>query len=263
MTYGVELINNYGYQVATINDVNYILRASGQINNSQFSNYGANDISVLSMDVNHMEAPILFHSGNGPNQRLTTVPGGAGNAGRFLIQGQPIPKKTFEVYKWWNLDCGTIQYYIFDRWIPPERSNYGVQIFDGGGGIIFDGGWNFMKLVDVMWVDPGFPNYSGSEAGFNRQYIGGLPGGDLAVAMPNVRYWSHSGFAEFGWRLGECANLDAGNTQILTSLCMTYKHLDMIPEGSRWASQSSRSQIMIADVSQLPKTYNPVAISSY
>ncbi|MFP1463026.1 hypothetical protein ACLB1E_22235 [Escherichia coli] len=90
------------------------------------------------------------------------------------------------MFKWWNINIGTVQYYIFDKWIPPERSSYGMQLFDGSGGIIFDSGWYFLKLRDVKWLEPQYPNHSGHESGSNWSNVGHVSDdvNNTALSMP-------------------------------------------------------------------------------
>lgn len=256
--YGVELINDYGYQVANMNDVNYIFRASGQIHNGQFQ-YRENAYNAISMMVGHMNCPLVFFKPMASNQRITQRPGINLLYPDFINSGQFIQNdwKSIDVYKWWNIDMGSVQYYIFDRWIPPERSSYGIQIFDPSGNIIFDSGWKFLKLRQVNWLDPGFPNHAGNGNGANWTQVGYAGAGNLAVSMPHPRgYIIPTG--SFGTLTAECVHLDANNN-IFVSLIPVGNYLDMAPSAG-WVDTHMRTQVMIADVSDLPTTYNPVTV---
>ena len=259
MSYGVELINDHNYVVANSSDVNYVFRSSGTISDSDFFNHlGSSDASFCSMDVSEFNCPLIFFKSVDSNQRLSTVPGSGLTAGMLTPPGYALDK-TIDVYKWWNLSIGTVQYYIFDKWIPPERSTYGMQIFDSGGGIIFDSGWRFLKLKKVIWLDPQYPNHSNQEGGSNWTNIGSVGDGDLAIAMPTPRFWDYYGLGTgSGQRLSECVHLDQDNN-VLISLVVFGNYLDS-PPATGWASINARSQVMIADVSGLPTSYNPVVV---
>lgn len=242
MTYGVELINDYGYSVTSMDDVNYVLRRSGTISNSQF-NSGAGTIpSSMFMDLSSCNSPLVFFKSITAAQRLSQIPEMTRSSG-----------KAIQIFKWWNLNIGTIQYYVFDRWIPPERSNYGLQINDAAGNIIFDGSWHFLKLKKVVWLDTGFPNHNGHASGANWTNIGNAGTGNLAIAMPISRSYIYSA-GVFGHITYECVHLDeAGN--MFCSLIDGGEFLDVTaPYGY---VGNMRSQVMVADVSNLPTTYNP------
>lgn len=256
--YGVELVNQYGYQIANMNDVNYVFRSSGQIANWQFGNHG-DAYTGLSMITSGMNCPLVFFKPMAANQRITQRPGcnllypDIIGAGAYI--GEDL--KSIDVYKWWNIDMGTVQYYIFDRWVPPERSRYGIQIFDPSGAIIFDSGWKFLKLRQVTWLDPGYPNHAGNGNGANWTQVGSAGWGNLAVSMPHPRaYIIPTG--SFGTMCGECVHLDGANN-IFVSLLPTGNFLDMAPPQG-WVDNVMRTQVMIADVDGLPTTYNPVEI---
>lgn len=256
--YGVELVNQYGYKVATMEDVNYVLRSSGQISNGQFASH-PNTYNAISMMVGGMNAPLVFFKPMAANQRITQRPGLNMLYPDFMGANTQIDEswKSIDIYKWWNINIGTIQYYIFDRWIPPERSKYGCQIFDPSGAIIFDSGWKFLKLRKVIWLNPGFPNHAGNNNGANWTNIGSAGAGNLAVAMPHPRsYIIPTGV--FGFMTAECVHLDASNN-VFVSLIPTGEFMDMAPSAG-WVDNVMRTQVMIADVAGLPTSYNPVKI---
>lgn len=258
MSYGIELVNDYGYQVATMNDVNYVLRSAGQITNSQFKSVSSSSYVGISMMVGAMNAPLVFFRSMNADARLTQKPGTNLLYPDFAPAGfkTTTANVSIDVYKWWNKNIGTVQYYIFDRWIPSERSSYGMQIFDQSGGIIFDSGWKFLKLRKVIWLDPGYPNHANHTSGANWTNIGSAGSGTLAVCMPHPRpYIIPTGV--FGYMTYECIHLDANNN-VFCSLIPTGEYLDMAPQQG-WVG-SMRSQVMIADVDGLPTTYNPVTI---
>ncbi|EDA0234948.1 hypothetical protein F8745_22975 [Salmonella enterica] len=253
--YGIELRNDRNFVVADSENLNFVLRSAGRINNGQFfeGNY-QNPVSWAYMDLSGFNCPLIFIKSQNADQRVAIVPGAAD------FQGEKSPLyKYFIVAKWWNKNVGDLQYYIFDRWVPPERSDYGIQMFDGGGNITFDSGWNFLKLRNVLWLDPGYPNHAGSEQGENWTNIGNAGPGNLALSMPLPRAWDfYGGGAGGGYRLYECFHLDGVNN-VFISLVAYGVYLDM-PPPTGWAHAGTRSQVMIADVSGLPVTLNPVPI---
>ncbi|MBV4366305.1 hypothetical protein [Erwinia phyllosphaerae] len=255
--YGVQLINDKNYVIANASDVNYILRSSGQINNSQFPTNTGGYYSRVYMDLSAFNNPIIFFRPMTAEQRVACIPG----INDFQTAGS-VTQKRATVLKWPNKDIGTLQYYIFDRWIPPERSEYGMQIFDATGGIIFDTGWNFMIVRAVKWLDPGYPNHDTTDPdGGNWTNLGALGSGNLAVSLPNPRGWIYTGWSTFGVMLYECVHLTGSDNQAVVSLVPRGEYLDMVPAGG-WAHENTRSQMMIVDVSQSPVSYNPVRIEN-
>ncbi|EHR8375599.1 hypothetical protein K5Y94_005157 [Escherichia coli] len=255
--YGIELINDYGLKVADTEDINYVLRSAGQFSNSNFYSY-ANSTSSISLMTTGMNCPLLFMKMNSSNARLTQKPGVNKLSPDYINPGTTIAQTSIDVFKWWNLDIGTIQYYIFDKWTPPERSDYGLQLFDRSGNIIFDAAWHFLRLRDVKWLDPTYPNHTSHESGSNWENVG-LVTSDVsnsALSMPVGRGWTESSM-QGGYYYHECCHLDsAGNLYI--SIIPTGIYLDLAPSGG-WAG-SMRTQVMIADTTGLPVSYNPVEI---
>ncbi|HFE3440732.1 TPA: hypothetical protein ACF3I9_002138 [Klebsiella aerogenes] len=251
--YGVQLINKYNMTVATADDVNYTLVSSGQLYQGSF--YDFQGAKSLKIDVTGLNAPLLFLVMDSNNKRLSQIP--ACSSGSRLNAGDGAWTKYIQVYKWGNLNFDYVQYYLFDRWIPPERSTYGLQIFDGGGGIIFDGGWNFLKIRDVIWMDPGYPNHANDVNGSNWTMVGNVGGGNWALSMPFAREWTYYD-GVYSYRLNECSHTDgAGN--IFCSLVKTGDYYDIYPYND-WIHRM-RSQIMVCDVTGLPNTLNPRALS--
>lgn len=242
--FGLQLINDYNLTVASMDDVNYTLRRSGTITNSEFSSGGPNVPSSMFIDVEGMNCPIVFFKSTSSSQRISQIPSYNPGTNRQQIN----------IYKWWNLNIGTMQYYIFDRWIPPERSDFGIQIFDGSGSIIFDGGWKFLKLRDVIWLDPGYPNHQSHGSGANWSNVGNVGTGDLSVAMPICRKYVYMGGSTFGNLMGECVHMTPSG-DVFCSVVDLGQFLDA-PIGEGFVG-GMRSQVMIADVSNLPTSYNP------
>lgn len=245
MSYGVELINNYGYQIATMNDVNYVLRSAGQIYDRQFYGHGRQGaICFLNMVLAGFNAPLVFFRPVTAEARISQTP--------ELRNNVPC----LNVKKWWNKSVGALQYFIFDRWIPPERSTYGMQIFDAAGSIIFDSGWRFLKLKKVIWLNPGFPNHAGAMSGSNWTNIGNAGPGALAVSMPLARGYIYRA-SVFGYYCTECVHLDARNN-VYCSLIQAGEFLDQTV-GFGFTGKM-KSQVMVADITGLPTTYNPVPV---
>lgn len=252
--FGIQLINKYNLTVATLDDVNYTLVSSGQLFNGSFSDFGG--AKQLRMDVNGLNAPLLFLVMDTNTKRLSQLPSCV--TGTRMNAGDRVDQKFIQIFKWHNLNFDYVQYYLFDRWIPPERSDYGLQIFDSSGAIIFDGGWNFLKLKDVIWMDPGYPNHSNDTGGSNWTNIGNIgTGSNIALSMPFAREWTfYDGI--YSYRLNECCHSD-GSGNIFCSLVLTGDYLDIYPYND-WVHRM-KSQIMICDTTGLPNTLNPRAIS--
>ncbi|WP_332834569.1 hypothetical protein [Escherichia coli] len=255
--YGIQLINDYGLTVADAEDVNYVLRSAGQFSNGHFIS-GGNTTSAISLITTGMNSPLLFLKMNTNNSRLTQKTGVNKLSPDFVNPGTYISVTSIDVFKWWNINIGTVQYYIFDKWIPPERSSYGMQLFDGSGGIIFDSGWYFLKLRDVKWLEPKYPNHSGHESGSNWSNVGHVSDdvNNTALSMPLGRGWIESSL-QGGYYYNECCHLD-GNGNLYISIIPTGVYLDISPTGG-WVG-SMKTQVMVADVSGLPTNYNPVEI---
>ncbi|EEM1821273.1 hypothetical protein GKA92_24580 [Salmonella enterica subsp. enterica] len=246
--YGIELRNDRNFVVADPDNLNFVLRSAGRINNSEFSEGNAqNPVSWVFMDLSGFSCPLIFIKSSNAEQRVATVPGCAD----FLPSGYAL-QKYFIVAKWWNKNVGDLQYYVYDRWIPPGRSKYGIQMFDQGGNITFDSGWDFLKLRRVLWMDPGYPNHQNDASGSEWTNIGSAGPGNLALSMPVPRAYDSRGF-----RLYECFHLDAANN-VFVSLVGYGVYLWGGPNPG-WA-HNMRSQVMVADVSGQPVTLNPVPI---
>ncbi|AFJ47128.1 hypothetical protein EBL_c20370 [Shimwellia blattae DSM 4481 = NBRC 105725] len=160
------------------------------------------------------------------------------------------------VMKWWNKHIADIEYFIYDIWTPPERSAFGIQMFNSGGGIIFDSGWNFLMLTSVKWLDPGYPNHAHHNSGANWTPVGHMGHGQLALSLPNPRGWVEPGGLTVGWFLQECFHLQ-GNDAFIS----------LVPRGmyfwgapKRGWTNNMRTQLMAADVSAMPRNYHPVKI---
>lgn len=251
--YGVRLINKYDITVANESDLNLTLRSSGQITNAQFAGGTYDQRRVLNLS--GFNCPIVFIKSSTPDQRVSVVPGNSWSAGSTSM--------SFQVMKWHNKNVGTLQYYIYDLWTPPERSDYGMQIFDErgkeGGGIIFDSGWHFMRLRAVKWMDPGYPNHSAQDpAGANYQTVMNLPpSGNYALAMPAPRSYVYATWGAFGVFLYECFHYNDSTGDVNISLVPFGDYLDM-PPTTGWASADSRSQVMVLDTTGVPTNYNSI-----
>ena len=254
--YGIELSNNQDFVIANSNDVNYVLRSAGQLTNSQFVSQGQY-FSRAFMDLSPYNCPLVFFKPMTPDQRISLIPG----ANYFLTPGN-ITQKQATVLKWANKNIGNVQYYIFDRWIPPERSEYGMQIFDSNESIIFDSGWNFMMVRSIKWMDPGYPNHDSSDPdGANWTNLGAVGSGNIAISLPNPRGWIYSGWSTFGVMLYECVHLTGSDNQVVVSLVPRGDYLDMAPQQG-WSHANTRSQLMAVDVSRLPTSYYPTTITN-
>ncbi len=255
--YGVQLINDKNYVVANASDVNYVLRSSGQINNSQFPTSASTYYSHMYMDISGFNNPIIFFKPMTSDQRVSCITG----VNDFQVPGSQTMKRS-TVLKWAGKNIGSLQYYVFDRWTPPDRSSYGMQIFDASGKIIFDSGWNFMMIKSVVWMDPGYPNHNTTDPdGGNWTNLGALGPGNFAVSLPNPRGWIYTGWGTFGVMLYECAHLTGTDNQVIVSLVPRGEYLDMAPTGG-WVHTNTRSQMMAVDVSNLPINYNSLIITT-
>lgn len=255
--YGIELINDYGLKVADAEDVNYVLRSSGTITDSDFYSY-ENSTSAISLMTTGFNSPLLFLKMNESRSRLSQKPGCNKISPDYVNPGTTITQTSIDLFKWWNINLGTVEYYIFDKWTPPERSDYGMQIFNSSGDIIFDSGWYFLNLRDVHWLDPQYPNHSDQEGGSNWTNLGNVVSSSLvgssALSMPVGRGWIETSL-QGGYYYGECCHLDSSGN-LFISIIPTGVYLDTSPTGG-WVG-NMRSQVMVCDTSRLPLNYNPV-----
>ncbi|MGK3115331.1 hypothetical protein [Candidatus Pantoea formicae] len=250
--YGLQLFNDNGYSVVDSNNPNFALRSSGTISSWPAK---SGDISYADVDLSAFNQPLLFFRSTNSSQRISLYApndqagGGAGNT----IQG-----KRFRIYKWYNLNASGLQYYIFDRWIPPERSEYGIQMWDDSQNLSFDSGWNFLTIRNVLWLDPGYPNHSNDTGGANWTQVGSAGSGTVALSMPCPRTWKYfKDISSSPRSMLECFHLDTSNN-IFTSLVPQGVYINDSPVLNGWADSITRSQVMVADVSRLPASYNPV-----
>ncbi|BEM58892.1 hypothetical protein SME22J_27530 [Serratia marcescens] len=260
-SYGIQLFNKYGHNIATVNDINFSLRSSGQIHNWQFGKSNPAAGNSVTLDLTGFTCPIVFLKPMSADQRVSCV---AGNEREFtgasLGESVTVEMK-FSIYKWWNKDVGTMQYYVFDRWIPPERSRHGLQLFNRDGSLVFDSGWYFMKIRNVFWLDPGYPNHSSvNPEGANWTVIGSAGAGNLAMAMPVPRGWiTWSWTGNNGTYLHECFHFSDWDNKITISLVPRGEYL-WTPPRDGWANTRSRSQVMVIDVDGLPTNYRGVNV---
>lgn len=257
--YGVELINDKNYVVQNASDVNFALRASGTLKNADFKHSIDDGVGFFSpggkfavLDVSSFNCPIVFLRPLNSASRVATVP--ITNSSDFLLPGNAL-KKHIAVYAW-KQTLSDIEYFIFDRWTPGERSSYGMQVFNASGGIIFDSGWNFLTLKSVIWMNAGYPNHAGDSSGTNYTVIGSVPATKLAVAMPYSRFYTVAGMAS-GGVLVECFHI-AGNN-ITISLVPRGAYF-WTPPNDGFFQYGMKSQVMCAEVSKMPQNYNPVKI---
>ncbi|HCQ7058019.1 hypothetical protein [Klebsiella oxytoca] len=252
--YGVQLVNKYNLSISNAQDVNYTLRSSGVIRNSDFSVGSYTEpVSVCYMDLSSLHCPLVFFRPVNADSRICAFPSQMAD---FMPSVGERIDRTMMVLKWWNKTVSDIEYFIFDIWTPPERSPFGLQMFDGSGNIIFDSGWNFLMLSSVKWLDPGYPNHQNDTNGSNWTDVGHMGEGQLALALPNPRGWAEPGGMTVGWYLMECFHLQGNNARI-----------SLVPRGvyfwgsgsQRWTN-NMRTQLMAADVSKMPRNYNPVRL---
>ena len=258
-TFGVRLYNNQNLLVADENVVNYTLRSAGQISDANFSTGDFNNpISTMGLPMPGFNCPLIFFRPITPGNagpRVATIPN---ETDSDFTSGNYTMSQGVSLAKVYDKTIGTLQYYVFDRWTPPERSDWGLRISNASGAVVFDSGWNFLKLRKVIWLDPGYPSHSPDEVqGNNYINIGNVGAGTLAVAMPNPRAWFF--YTNLAYANGvvayEAVHIDANNN-VFISLAPWTTFLDQYP-GDGWAHQS-RSEVMVADVSNLPTTYNPL-----
>ena len=251
----LEVINSHDLSIQTNTDVNFVLRSSGQFSDANF-NTTSQYYNHAYMDISSMNAPLVFFRPMTSNSRIAYIPG----IQEHIAGANGATQKRGTVLKWYNLTMGTMQYYIFDQWVPPERSDYGIQAFDGSGNIIFDAGWNFMKVVNIKWLDPGFPNHSSDPGGSNWTSVGTMGAGTLAGSMPNPRGWIYQGLGTFGIVLYESFHFDGASNEVMISLVPRGEYLDEAP-ATGWMHDASLSHVMAVDVSSLPTNYNSINVS--
>ncbi|MEG5552117.1 hypothetical protein UXO11_21285 [Enterobacter wuhouensis] len=246
--YGMQLFNDAGKVIASTGQLNFSLRSSGQITNDQFNPKGENYFCNLVLDTSGMNSPIVFLKPTNADSRVSMLPGSGAD-----FQGGKL-SKMWVITKWWNKTVQPIQYYIFDRWIPPATDSYGIRMWDQNKSLTFDSNWYHLLLKKVIWLDPGFPNHAGSGSGSNWTNIGAAGTGNLAVSMPIARQYGYGWFC-----LTECFHLAGANNEVFVSVVPRGQML-WSGWGSEYLNRNTKSQVMIADVSRLPTSYNPVKV---
>lgn len=256
--YGLELINTKGHVVASAGTgANYTLRAAGTITNAQFTSTGGRaGVSSCSIPLGGFNCPIVFVKPMNADARIGVL---LEDASEF--SGSAKTSRVARFYKWWNKNVGTIQYYVFDKWVPPERAQgYGMQMWDANGTLTFDSSWNFLRIRSVRWLDPGFPNHAANKNGANWTDIGAMGAGNLAISMPFPR-----GFiiptGVFGTYCIECMHLAGSGNNAYISVIPKGEYLDMIGNLNGWAHPKGKSEVLIADVNGIPTNYNPLVVN--
>ncbi|WP_241624625.1 hypothetical protein [Rosenbergiella epipactidis] len=261
--YGANIYNSKGYKIAGIGvDIPFTLRSSGQITDANFTNFDSGvvnpggdvrgTISVARPATEGFNSPIIFFRPINSTSRVGVTSLGG-------IQDRSH-KDHWLIFKWSNLSITGLQYYIFDRWNNPTTGDYGMRIRDEKNTVTFDSNWPLMDLRDVIWMETGFPNWGTISGESNVTNISTKATGDLALSIPNPRTYASTSYVyytETGW-------VNGSNVQV--SVVPFRISSGGVGNQNNTYLRSSRTQVMIANVAHLPKTYNPIsfrAISSY
>lgn len=254
--FGANIYNTKGYKIAGVGvDLPFTLRASGQITDDNFTNFETGVInpggdlramiSVARPDTSGFNTPIIFFKPANSTSRVgVTTLGGVRDR---------TYKDHWLIFKWSNLSITGLQYYIFDRWNNPATGDYGLRIRDENNVITFDSNWPLMNLKDVIWMESGFPNWGTISGESDVTNISTSATGDLAVSIPNPRTYASRDYVYFT----ETAWVNGNNVQV--SVVPFRVNAIGVGNQNNTYLRNTRTQIMIADVSSLPKNYNPVS----
>ncbi|KGP03451.1 hypothetical protein JT27_02155 [Alcaligenes faecalis] len=153
---GLEVINIEAGSVQVKNTERpYTLRKSGYIYNYQFQQHASNVLTPVfshTMNIGAMNAPLIFFRVQGANSRVAA------------LQTSP---NVIVFYKWWNLPITSpIEYFIFDDWLPPERSVAGLQMWRETApyDLVFDSSWNLLKIEEKLVVSAGQPSVTSGDS---------------------------------------------------------------------------------------------------
>lgn len=258
--YGIEIINDYGYNLIDNNFKNMVLKNSGHLYNYQFTQRDRNIYAsaLLYLSAKQYTAPLIF---------IRALQDGARcNVSCRTIVVNNEPTFLFEVIKWDHmLFDGYIEYYIFDDCQPNISGQYGINVFDNNGNTCFDGGWKYLNLTDTYLIPPNKPeyekhNYTASLGSFSQ-------GKKIATCMPLSRILLTREFEESDsiWVFKETIWLDPTKNEVFIS-CVCYlpvykvRLTDIPIVESMFLQHEYPALLLIADVGKLPIPYNPLTI---
>lgn len=258
--YGIEIINDYGYNVIDKNFKNMVLKSSGCLYDYQFKqrNHNIHETAFLHLSAKQYKAPLIFIRALNFGALCNT------SCKTTVVNNDPI--FVFEVIKWWNESFdGYIEYYIFDDYQSGISDHYGVNVVDDSGNICFDGGWKYLNLTDVYFIPPNKPEYE------KHQHMVSLgtfsQGKKIATCMPLSRILLSREFEESDsiWVFKEGIWLEPTNNEVFISYVCYFPvyrvRLTDIPVVDLMFLQHEHpALLLLADVGKLPIPYNPVNI---
>lgn len=250
--YGLELTNNYGKALVNSKYKNFIFRSSGTLTNSDFSSDTSRS-KACRLVIDQMNNPIIFLIPKTNYSRVTVW-----NKLQYIRGNSLSMSRVFQLTTWFNLTVDEIQYYVFDQYVPKDAGEYGFKLLSESSDVIFDSNWSFLKILNVHWLDSGFPTYSNGES--NWLSIGSFNAGKkIAAAMPYARNYIIQTGLESDFVFAEGFWLNPSTNEIRVSL-MPIGELLWPGNWGGYIQKSMRSQIMICDIEGLPTSFNSLPI---
>lgn len=246
-----------GQPVVTIDGSyrNFHLRKSGVLYEKDFETYAPAASKVAKVKAEDMNSPIIVVHPRGYdyNNKVCTIP----YYGGFLF------------YVWHNFTVSDgIEYYIFDDWKPPLRSNAGLKMWNDAGEMVYHSDWIRLKLLGFHTLDANISPDGDSDLkiDISRYY---RYADKLGVMIPYSRKGTISGFSggghwagggghdtSFVYEISECFYFRDKNT--LQYAVMSLGGSDGWWEpGIGWMTPMEDSYIFMVDLDGVPTDYEP------
>ena len=241
MAYGFETFLDGGLTQIDGNYRNMNLRKSGVLHDSDFSlgGYGNRVKSALVSTAGMNRPVVAFRTPHGQAQSRCSIE--RTSAGLMF-------------YIWYNLNVGSIYYYIFDDWSPPSSGGFGLQMRNSAGALIYDSSWMRMRVVGAFNVPQNA--VSSPSVSYDHDISGMVSGGVVpAVLMGSDRLVSYAHPNYFMSVMGEGFwNKDA-NT--ISSCFVTRTYGDGWWEPfTGWWQATGGLDFAVVDVRNFPTNYS-------
>lgn len=132
-------------------------------------------------------------------------PVGTGNQNLILMRVRSNATQWIIEFTAWNRPVrpDAVELYVFDDYLP-ARDNYGIELLDEAGNVMFNSAWPIMRILKVATLPPSIPAFLSGTTNFkvsgfqsttnvavcmsyNRDYYHGATQGDGYSLMPAVR----------------------------------------------------------------------------
>lgn len=155
---GLEVLNSFNTLQVSNMERPFTLRKSGWLTNDSFNFVwgGIQDDNSFTpkIYVGKLNSPLIFFRSVEAGSRVTPL----------LIRRSGDTELVFK--KWWNIPLkNPVAYYIFDNWLPPERTTAGLQLYreTPPHDLVFDSSWHLMDIKSVHSIPWDSPKIVGQD----------------------------------------------------------------------------------------------------